>query len=146
MAMQDLNLLGAMLKKMDWHEERQKLIAQNVANADSPGYRPMDLKEIDFKQILGSSASALSMSAAGTGGGGAMGMAVTSANHMTPGGGTIGQNLPSAKQKDTYEVAPGGNSVVLEEQLLKMNENYTDHAFVSNLYQKNIAMLKMALK
>ena len=35
MAMQDLTLMSAMLRKMDWHEERQKIIAQNIANADS---------------------------------------------------------------------------------------------------------------
>lgn len=146
MAMQDLTLMSAMLKKMDWHEERQKIIAQNIANADSVGYRPMDMKPLDFKQILGGSASPLSMSVAGSGGG-AMSMAATSPTHfgsdaMVAGG----KKVPDFKQKDVYEVAPAGNAVILEDQLLRMNENYTDHAFVSNLYQKNIAMLKMALK
>ena len=146
MALQDLTLMSAMLKKMDWHEERQKIIAQNIANADSVGYRPMDMKPIDFKQLLGGSASPLSMSVAGSSGG-AMSMAATNATHF--GGDTMaagGQKVPSMKQKDVYEVAPAGNAVILEDQLLRMNENYTDHAFVSNLYQKNIAMLKMALK
>ena len=146
MAMQDLTLMSAMLKKMDWHEERQKIIAQNIANADAVGYRPMDMKPIDFKQLLGGSASPLSMSVAGSSGG-AMSMAATNATHF--GGDTMaagGQKLPDYKQKEVYEVAPAGNAVILEDQLLRMNENYTDHAFVSNLYQKNIAMLKMALK
>ncbi len=146
MTMQDLTLMSAMLKKMDWHEERQKIIAQNIANADSAGYRPMDIKPLDFKQILGGSASPLSMTVAGTDGG-AMSMIATNPTHfgadsMAAGG----QKVPSMKQKDVYEVAPAGNAVILEDQLLRMNENYTDHAFVSNLYQKNIAMLKMALK
>lgn len=146
MAMQDLTLMSAMLKKMDWHEERQKIIAQNIANADSSGYRPMDLKAIDFKQMLGGSTSPLSMSAAGTGGG-AISMAATNSTHFgAESMAGSGQKVPSMKQKDVYEVAPAGNAVILEDQLLRMNENYTDHAFVSNLYQKNIAMLKMALK
>lgn len=146
MAMQDLTLMSAMLKKMDWHEERQKIIAQNIANADSSGYRPMDLKAIDFKQLLGGSASPLSMSVAGSNGG-AMSMAATNSTHFgAENMAGSGQKVPSMKQKDVYEVAPAGNAVILEDQLLRMNENYTDHAFVSNLYQKNIAMLKMALK
>lgn len=146
MAMQDLNLMSAMLKKMDWHEERQKIIAQNIANADSVGYRPMDMKPLDFKQILGGSTSSLSMSVAGSNGG-AMSMAATNSTHFgAENMAGSGQKLPSVKQKDVYEVAPAGNAVVLEDQLLRMNENYTDHAFVSNLYQKNLAMLKMALK
>ncbi|MDI1226154.1 MAG: hypothetical protein PSY14_00515 [bacterium] len=146
MAMQDLTLMSAMLKKMDWHEERQKIIAQNIANADSSGYRPMDMKPLDFKQLLGGSTSVLSMSAAGSSGG-AISMAATNGAHF--GADTMaagGQKVPDFKQKDVYEVAPAGNAVILEDQLLRMNENYTDHAFVSNLYQKNIAMLKMALK
>lgn len=146
MAMQDLTLMSAMLRKMDWHEERQKIIAQNIANADSVGYRPMDIKPLDFKQILGGSTSTLSMSAAGSGGG-AMSLAATSPTHFgAENMAGSGQKVPTTKQKDVYEVAPAGNAVVLEDQLLRMNENYTDHAFVSNLYQKNIAMLKMALK
>ncbi len=146
MAMQDLNLMSAMLKKMDWHEERQKIIAQNIANADSVGYRPMDMKPLDFKQILGGSTSSLSMSVAGSNGG-AMSMAATNSTHFgAENMAGSGQKMPSVKQKDVYEVAPAGNAVVLEDQLLRMNENYTDHAFVSNLYQKNLAMLKMALK
>jgi flagellar basal-body rod protein FlgB len=146
MAMQDLTLMSAMLKKMDWHEERQKIIAQNIANADSVGYRPMDMKPLDFKQILGGSTSSLSMSVAGSNGG-AMSMAATNSTHFgAENMAGSGQKLPSVKQKDVYEVAPAGNAVVLEDQLLRMNENYTDHAFVSNLYQKNLAMLKMALK
>lgn len=146
MAMQDLTLMSAMLKKMDWHEERQKIIAQNIANADSAGYRPMDINPLDFKQILGGSASPLSMSVAGSSGG-AMSMAATSPTHFgAENMADSGQKVPTTRQKDVYEVAPAGNAVVLEDQLLRMNENYTDHAFVSNLYQKNIAMLKMALK
>lgn len=146
MAMQDLTLMSAMLKKMDWHEERQKIIAQNIANADSAGYRPMDIKPLDFKQILGSSTSPLLMSVAGSNGG-AMSMVATNSTHFgAENMAGSGQKVPSVKQKDVYEVAPAGNAVILEDQLLRMNENYTDHAFVSNLYQKNLAMLKMALK
>lgn len=150
MAMQDLTLMSAMLKKMDWLEERQKVIAQNIANADTPGYKPLEVKEIDFKEMLGGSTSklSLSISAAEGGASAAKGLALTAPTHIdtdgTQGGG--GKKMPSSKQKQVYEVAPAGNSVIMEEQLLKMNANYTDHAFVSNLYQRNINMIKAALK
>lgn len=150
MTTQDLTLMSAMLKKMDWLEERQKVIAQNIANADTPGYKPLEVKEIDFKELLGSSASRLSLGVSGAEAGtpAAQGLAMTSPVHIdtdgTTGGG--GKNLPSSKQKQVYEVAPAGNSVIMEEQLLKMNANYTDHAFVSNLYQRNINLIKAALK
>ena len=146
MSTQDLTLMSAMLKKMDWLEERQKIIAQNIANADTPGYKPLDVKALDFKELLGGSASKLSLSVASGDTSAAM-LQTTEPNHIAADG-TLpgGQKLPSSKQKHTYETAPAGNSVIMEEQLLRMNENYTDHAFVSNLYQKNISLLKAALK
>ena len=34
--------------RMQWHQERQRLLAENVANADTPNYRPRDLAPLDF--------------------------------------------------------------------------------------------------
>ncbi len=139
MTTENLSLMQGMLHKMSWLEERQKVLAQNIANADTPNYRPQDLTPIDFKGLLGNSTSSVSLAAPK--------MATTNEKHLSSGGasGTSGQT-DAKKQKKTYEVAPAGNSVVLEEQLLKMNENVTDHRLITNLYQKNIDMLKLSLK
>ena len=34
--------------KMQWHQERQRLLAENVANADTPQFRPRDLSPPKF--------------------------------------------------------------------------------------------------
>lgn len=153
MTTQNLTLLNAMVQKMDWLEERQKVIAQNIANADTPGYRPNEITPINFKAILSKSSSSLSLGAgiagmgAGNMGSAAAGLAVTNAGHMNLGGAAGSASSAQEKQqKKTYEVAPAGNAVVLEEQLLKMNETYTDHRFITNLYQKNIDLLKTAIR
>lgn len=139
MAGQDLSLMTAMIEKMRWQEQRQKVLAQNIANADTPGYQPQDIKPIDFKSLLGSSASKLPL--------GSTGLATTNANHLTSGGASAkAANAKVQHAKETYETSPVGNAVVLEEQLLKMNENMTDHQFISNLYQKNMQMLKDSTK
>lgn len=139
MTTQELALMQGMIKKMDWLEERQKVLAQNIANADTPNYRPMDVTPLDFKGFLESSTSSVSLSAPG--------LATTKENHMGLGGTSdSAREADVKKQKKTYEVAPAGNSVVLEEQLLKMNQNVTDHRMISTLYQKNIDMLKTSLK
>ena len=125
MTTQDLTLMSAMLRKMDWLEERQKVIAQNIANADTPGYRPQDVKPIDFKELLGGSASKLSLSV-GSADAGSSPLAMTQPDHIAAD--TLGgdkQEVPTSAQKHPYEVAPAGNAVILEEQLLKMNENFT---------------------
>ena len=67
--------------------------------------------------------------------------------HLTASGSTAGGDQTKAKNsKHNYETAPAGNSVVLEEQLLKMNSNYADHSFASNLYMRNMQMLKSSIK
>ena len=45
-----LPVFKMMTTKMDWLAQRQRVLAQNIANADTPGYVPKDLKKIDYKQ------------------------------------------------------------------------------------------------
>jgi flagellar basal-body rod protein FlgB len=139
MGTQDLVLMKAMTEKMDWQEKRQKVLAQNIANADTPNYQPQDLNPINFKDMLGSTASKLPLSAPG--------LATTNSKHISLGG-TSGNvvNTKEKAQKNPYETSPSGNAVVLEEQLLKMNENMTDHQFITNLYQKQVEMMKQSTK
>lgn len=150
MTTENLKVLQAFTQKIDWAEQRQKQLAQNIANADTPSYRPGDLVPLNFKGLLNNSSSALSL-ATGQSGSTAAPVApqltATSASHLNLNGGPGG--APDAKgqpQKRTYEIAPAGNSVVLEEQLMKLGENYAEHRMMTNLYQKNIDMLKMSLK
>lgn len=133
---EDTALLQAAVRKMKWHETRQKVLSQNVSNADTVGYKPNDINPLDFKSLLGSSSSGLSLTAA-----------TTNNKHMTMGKTPItADKFSVTQQKDTYEVSPSGNAVVLEEQLLKLNENYADHQLTTTIYQKNIDMLKRATR
>ncbi|TXM83122.1 flagellar basal body rod protein FlgB, partial [Methylobacterium sp. WL122] len=53
MAVTDMPLLGMLRTKMQWHQARQKLLAENVANADMPGFRPRDLAQPSFDRATG---------------------------------------------------------------------------------------------
>ncbi|MBT7747468.1 MAG: flagellar basal-body rod protein FlgB, partial [Alphaproteobacteria bacterium] len=48
-------------------------------------------------------------------------------------------------QKDVYETSPDGNSVVLEQQLMKVTETKMDYELMTNLYRKHMGMLRTAL-
>ena len=48
MAFSDMPLVGFLKNKMSWHQARQRLLAENVANADTPRFKPRDLKPIGF--------------------------------------------------------------------------------------------------
>ena len=144
---QDLTVLNAAITKMHWNESRQKVLAQNIANADTPNYTPMDIKPLDFKELLKSSASPLPGGAVSGGAGGGTHLATTNPMHISLSGGSGSSGSSSAKkEKNPYETSPSGNAVVLEEQLLKMNQNYTDHHLTTAIYQKNIDMLKDSIK
>ena len=48
MAISDLPVLSALRTKMQWHQERQKVLAENVSNSDTPNFKPRDLVEPKF--------------------------------------------------------------------------------------------------
>ncbi len=48
MAINDLPILSALRTKMQWHQERQRVLAENVSNSDTPNFRPRDLVEPKF--------------------------------------------------------------------------------------------------
>lgn len=150
MTTENLTVLHGMTEKIGWLESRQKTLAQNIANADTPNYRPLDAVPYEFKDVLAMTSSsklALASGQVGTGRPTAPKMEMTDKSHLNVNGlpGDV-QEPDNKKQRQTYETAPAGNSVVLEEQLLKMGENYADHRLMTNLYQKNVNLIKSSLK
>ena len=45
MSINDLPVLSALRTKMQWHQERQRVLSENVSNSDTPKFRPRDLVE-----------------------------------------------------------------------------------------------------
>ena len=116
---------------MQWHQERQRVLSENVSNSDTPNFRPRELVEPKFDKT---GASAGSM--------GPLAMAVTSASHMTPSGAgsTFDQNKNAG-----FETRPAGNAVNLEEEMMKSANNQMDYAAVTSLYSKSLHLLKTAI-
>ena len=131
MAVTDLPILGMLRTKMQWHQARQKLIAENVANADMPGFRPRDLAGLRFDAATGEPV------------GGGSGLARTDAGHIVP----AGAEAPGADPRrfKGFEIRPSGNGVNLEEEMLKAGDNQSDYQLVASLYQKSLDALKIAV-
>ena len=133
----DLNkipVFAALTKRMTWLNQRQKVLADNIANADTPGFAPRDLNELDFRKELSRSNRT------------SMRMDVSSARHIVPKGVDRSElQFGTKPQKDVYERSPDGNSVVLEQQLMKVTETKMDYELMTNLYRKHMGMLKTAL-
>ena len=131
MDFQGITLFDSMKKKFSWLSQRQEVLAENIANADSPAYRARDLKAFDFKKVLRRERSVVNMNA-------------TDVMHL-PGRRRAADGFDAAKERRPYETAPDGNSVILEEQMQKMNETGTTHKLMTELYRKNMTLLRMAI-
>jgi flagellar basal-body rod protein FlgB len=135
MAIDDIPLMSMLKDKMGYLNHRQKLIAENVANADTPGYQPHDLKPFDqLVAAHGAMASA----------GGGLALARTNPMHIaaTP---TPGGPLTPKTAADS-ETTLNGNSVVLEEEMMKMTETRSDYDTAVSLYQQSVTMLQTAAR
>jgi flagellar basal-body rod protein FlgB len=132
MSINDIPVLSALRTKMQWHQERQRVLSENVANSDTPNFKPRDLVEPKFDS---SGASAGSM--------GALTMMRTSASHIAPSGG--GEQSFDQNRKAGFETRPTGNAVSLEDEMLKAAANQGEYAAVTALYSKSLSLLKTAI-
>jgi flagellar basal-body rod protein FlgB len=134
MAISDLPTLSALRTKMQWHQERQRVLSENVSNSDTPNFRPRDLVEPKFDQ------------AGNTAPGGSMG---SLAMMPTSGGTNIASSNGGASfapnARGTYETRPAGNAVNLEDEMMKASNNQMDYAAVTSLYSKSLHLLKTAI-
>ena len=125
MATGDVSLLSVLKTKMHWHNERQSVLSENVANSDTPRFKSRDLKELKFElpeTIAPRRTDALHLSnfAPSTSGG-------------------------EASKASAFETRPSGNSVVLEDEMLKISQNQADYQAAATLYQKGIGLLRTAI-
>jgi flagellar basal-body rod protein FlgB len=133
MAISDIPALSALRTKMQWHQERQSVLSENVSNSDTPNFKPRDLVEPKFDKTGASASGSM----------GALAMMRTSTSHIAPasgGGQTFDQN-----RRAGFETRPAGNAVSLEDEMLKVSANQMDYAAVTSLYSKSLHLLKTAI-
>jgi flagellar basal-body rod protein FlgB len=130
MDLNKLPLLAAMMRRLDWLQRRHEVLAGNIANSDTPGFRPKDLEAQEFRALVGAAGPAPTLAA-------------TQPGHVRLGGTAAGAQLEPMRPE--YEASPSGNAVVLEQQMMLVAETQMEHQTITNLYRKHIGMLKTAL-
>jgi flagellar basal-body rod protein FlgB len=131
MTVAGLNLNDMLEARMAYDSERQKILAQNIANIDTTGYQAQELLPLNFKNVLAAQTQKV-------------GLAVTDDKHMN-GTNAYTQRFRSEAQRNTYERTPTGGTVVLEEQMMKVAQNASDYQLMTNLYKKIGNLFKEAL-
>jgi flagellar basal-body rod protein FlgB len=130
MDLKTIPLFKAMMSRMAWLTERQQVLAQNVANADTPNFKPRDLKAVSFRDLVAGSSS------------GKLQVAATQAHHLVPAGASAAFR---ADVERNVELSPSGNGVNIEDQMLKVSSTANEYQMTANLYRRQIAMLKTVL-
>ena len=131
MSITDLPMLSALRTKMQWHQERQRVLSENVSNSDTPNFKPRDLVDLKLDRSGASSATM-----------GWLAMMRTSTSHIAPAGG--GDSFAQGA-KGGFQTRPAGNAVNLEDQMLKVSANQMDYAAATSLYSRSLGLLKTAI-
>ena len=136
MDLSKLPIFAALKRQMDYLNQRQQVIAQNIANVDTPGYQSRDLKAPSFKDLMAGQT--------GSGTGGVLQPVETSPMHMAlP---ESAQNAAFREEKDKMaEAAPTGNSVKIEDELVKLADAQFEYSTATALYKKNVGLIMIAL-
>ena len=127
MPISDIPILSMLRTRMQWHQERQRVLAENVANADTPNYHARDLAPPNFEHALQTASLTL---------------ARTDPGHMAPA--AAARSSPRTASPH-YEVRPRGNAVSHEDEMLKLAGNQMDYDAVTSLYTHSLALIKTAL-
>lgn len=116
-----------MHRALDFHLERHSVIASNVANVDTPGFRPQELLRTD--DANGSSPRAL---------------ATTDSAHFRLSGGELAGLMTETSEDTTVAAGLDGNSVSLEREMSKLAANDLRYDGAVKIVNANLAMLRYA--
>ena len=129
MAITDLPLFAMLRTRMQWHQERQRLLSENVANSDTPNYRPRDLAPLQFDRLTPTLTS--------------VGLIRTEAGHIAS-----SEAMSSRFQTSQFggtDVRTAGTAVNLEDEMMKVASNQMDYQAAISLYSRSMGLFRTAL-
>lgn len=132
-------VMAGIERQMRHLAERQRVIAENVANNDTPHYKAQEVKRPDFSALLAAQGERQGMPRVARPG-----------IRLTSGMSALGARPPASAtnivpDRETGETKPDGNNVTLEDQLLKMGGVQADYSAMTNLYRKQLQLMKSAI-
>ena len=127
-------LFSMLRSRLGYLSEEQKLVAQNIANSETAKYQAQDLKPFSFGAHMARVAAPTMM-------------ATTQAGHMTPKSERRGAGaMAKVTKAPDSETTLNGNTVVLEEEMIKMSDARMNYDAAITFYQKSMGLLKMAIR
>ncbi|NQY82260.1 MAG: flagellar basal body rod protein FlgB [Alphaproteobacteria bacterium] len=130
MSLQSSTLFSMLHERIDWLSQRQQVLSQNVANANTAGYVAKDLKPLDFRLTLRNQSSHVVLDR-------------TDTSHRFGRGDS--NPYREMKIRTPYEVSLSGNTVTLEQQMAKVAANQADYQLASRIFTKYTKMHAIVL-
>lgn len=119
MSIGDTPYFALLRARLDFLGDRQRLIAENIANASTPGYVPRDLDSAEFERAV---------------------------ERATRSGDTTRLHSARAVSRPDSETTLDGNAVVLEDQAQRAMETRMAFETGLSLYQKGLQLMRMAAR
>jgi flagellar basal-body rod protein FlgB len=133
MPITEIPIFSMLRTRMQWHQQRQQVLAENVANADTPNYRARDLTPLKFDPPADVQPATVRN----------VSLERTDAGHLA--GFSGGETQFATTTKTGYEIRPTGNAVSLEEEMMKVAANQMDYQAATAIYTHSLALIKTAL-
>ena len=129
MPISDIPIFSMLRTKLQWNQERQHILAENVANADTPEFKPTDLAPVSFDPATAHGVAPVALWR-------------TSAGHLASTEDAASFKLQAGRD---FEVVPTGNAVNLDDEMLKVAANQMEFQTASALYTRGLGLIKTAI-
>jgi flagellar basal-body rod protein FlgB len=106
---------------------RQSVVAENLANANTPGYKSRDM--VSFQDVMANRSTKIAMAASRPG-------------HIGSGSDPAAARIFA---DNSAETSPDGNSVAVEEEILKSIEAERQHSRAITIYQSSLNILRSSI-
>lgn len=133
MANDDISIFAMLKSRLTYLADRQQVISQNVANSDTPNFTPKDLKPFALPGRAGSAGALAPVTPT-----------LTSPMHLTAP--TVAAAGSKPVNSPDSETTLNGNSVVLEDEMMKMTQARMDYDAAVTFYQQSQQLLTTAAK
>jgi flagellar basal-body rod protein FlgB len=127
--LESMSFFSLASQRMEWLGARQNVIAENVANADTPGFKAREVSS--FAEMLNSGATM-------------QGMTVTSGKHIAGSAASMA-GVRADTDPQAWSSSPDGNTVILEQQAIKATEVAESYRMAANLYRKGYELLTLSV-
>jgi flagellar basal-body rod protein FlgB len=128
MSISNIPLFSMLRTRMQWHQERQRVLAENVANADTPRFQPRDLAPPALDRNRPANAT--------------VALVRTNAAHIASASGATQFQF---QRSGGFESRPSGNAVSLEDEMMKVANNQMDYQAATSLYSRGLGLFRTAV-